>query len=171
MKYRNTLIDEGDKILPTSVDAIVVFSGGSNRIENAVELLEKKLAKKLFISGVNPKTTKNDILIKDIGNEKLFKCCIDLGKNAINTFENATETAEWVDKNKFDSVILVTSNYHIKRSLIILKKINPNANFIPYPIKSTFDKDQQYIRSFDMLKVLSGEYFKLLYTRLRIMWL
>jgi len=164
------LIEVENKTLPTSVDAIVVFSGGSNRIESAVKLLEKKIAKKLFISGVNPKTTKNDILIKNIGNKTLFNCCVDLGDNAINTFENALETTKWINANKFSSVILVTSNYHIKRSLVILKKINPNINFITYPIKSTLDKDRQRIKKLDMIKVFSGEYIKLLYTRLIIMW-
>ena len=171
VKYRGSLIGEENQIFSASVDAIVVFSGGSNRIESAVELLEKKLAKKLFISGVHPKTTKDDILTKNIGNDKIFNCCVDLGNNAINTFENALETAEWVNKNQFNSVLLVTSNYHIKRSLIILRKINPHTNFIPYPIKSTFDKDRQYIKKLDMLKMLSGEYIKLIYTRLSIMLL
>ena len=102
VKYRGSLIGEENQIFSASVDAIVVFSGGSNRIESAVELLEKKLAKKLFISGVHPKTTKDDILTKNIGNDKIFNCCVDLGNNAINTFENALETAEWVNKNQFN---------------------------------------------------------------------
>ena len=114
-----------------SAEAIVAWTGGEYRIQTAINLLEQHKASKLLISGVN-KTVNPDSFLGNISEEIREK--IDLGYQATTTKGNALETQNWVLKNKFDSVILVTSFYHMPRSLVEFKRVLPNMIVIPYPI-------------------------------------
>lgn len=112
-------------------DAIVAWTGGEYRIQTAIKLLEEKNVQKLLISGVNKKVD-SSLFLGDISDETRQK--IDLGYQATTTQENAIETADWVYKNNFKSVILVTSFYHIPRSLLEIKHALPNTTIYPYAI-------------------------------------
>ncbi len=114
-----------------SADAIVAWTGGEYRIQTAINLLEQHKADKLLISGVN-KTVNPDSFLGNISDEIREK--IDLGYQATTTKGNASETKTWILKNKFNSVILVTSFYHMPRSLIEFKRVLPNMPVTPYPI-------------------------------------
>ncbi len=115
----------------TKADSIVAWTGGNYRINTAISLLQQGQADKLLISGVN-KSVKSDSFLKDLSPE--IRAKIDLGYQATTTEENATETADWVYKNKVHSIILVTSFYHIPRSLLEIKYALPKATIYPYPI-------------------------------------
>jgi uncharacterized SAM-binding protein YcdF (DUF218 family) len=120
-------------------DGIVALTGGQDRIAEAVRLLTAGKGRRLLISGVNPGTNKAELLSlnADAGTgQMLFHCCVDLGKSALNTEDNAFETTEWVRRENFHSIILVTSNYHMPRSLIELRQAMPDIELIPYPVKS-----------------------------------
>ena len=104
-------------------DAIIVLTGGSRRLEVGITLLENDKADLLFVSGVNEKVTRSDILnLLDGGklpkSTKFFDCCITLGYTAEDTRGNARESLQWVRNNSLSSIILVTSNYHMQLSLI-----------------------------------------------------
>ena len=126
-----------------NIDGVVVFTGGENRVQSAIELLSNNIGKRLLISGVNPKTKKIDIFYRLKSDNQLLECCVDLGKNANNTFENATETIQWVNENNFKNLVLVTSNYHMKRSLFILNQMGPNISFIPVHVESSLLRDKK----------------------------
>lgn len=147
------------------VEGIVVFTGGENRVQTAIQLLSQNIGQRLFISGVNPNTKKSDISYRIKSDRKLLDCCIDLGKNANNTFENAFETIRWVQNNNFKSLVIVTSNYHMKRSLFILKQLDPNIKFIPFHVESTLLQDTNTSLT-EKLRALTIEYLKYTYTRL-----
>lgn len=117
------------------LDAIVVLTGGSNRIDEGFNLLEKKLAKKLFISGVYKSVDTNQLLKrwKDEPQSEL-DCCVVLGFEAINTVQNAIETTRWLKTQKFDKIYLVTSNYHMKRALFEFQKRDHDLEITPFPI-------------------------------------
>ncbi len=76
-------------------DAIVVLTGGYQRIDQAVELLQKGAGKRLLISGVHPTTTPAQIRKMTQGSADLFSCCVDIGHDAIDTIGNAEETSNW----------------------------------------------------------------------------
>ena len=59
---------------------------------------------------------------------------IELGYWAKTTHMNAIETTEWVRKNNITSAILVTSFYHMPRSLLEMKRTESNLKIIPYSI-------------------------------------
>lgn len=123
---------EGD--LP-QLDAIVVLTGGSNRVDTGFDLLEKGIGKKLFISGVYRGTEARQLLKrwKDEPQSNL-DCCVVLGFEADNTAGNATETIEWLRKEGFHSLYLVTANYHIKRALLEFNRIAPDLDIVSFPI-------------------------------------
>lgn len=111
-------------------EAIVVLTGGTKRIEIAVDLLKQGKASHLFISGVNPNVEAKDILPSK--NKNL--CCVTLGYKASNTKENAHETAEWISEQNIETIRLVTSNYHMMRAMLEFKKAMPTIEIIAHPV-------------------------------------
>lgn len=113
-------------------DAIVVLTGGSDhRIETGINLLKKNWAHTLFISGVNKIVRDKDLLKETDAN---LQSVIHLGYLAQNTHTNALEVSQWVEDNNIKSIILVTSFYHMPRSLLELKNAQPNLIVTPYSI-------------------------------------
>lgn len=105
-----------------TTDAIVVLTGGPNRIERGLDLLQHKKAKRMLISGV-ARTVRPSELAAEIGtDEAIFDCCIDLGRESVDTRSNAEETARWLDKHKFHTVRLVTTDWHMPRAKFELSR-------------------------------------------------
>jgi uncharacterized SAM-binding protein YcdF (DUF218 family) len=143
-------------------DAIVVLTGGSDRIADALRLLAEGRAGRLLISGVHKSTSPGSLarLAPDYGD--LFACCIDLDYGAGNTVGNATETRRWARRTKAKSIILVTSNYHMPRALIEFRRAMPEIEFIARPvIPYAFDASDWW-RSASTAQLLAGEYSKFL---------
>lgn len=155
------------KLSPTdagSLDAIIVLTGGKYRIRTGIELLEKQQGKRLFISGVSPGVTKTDALkldrTKPFPNRSLLPF-IDLGYRAKNTQDNGWESAEWMRQKGFNTAFVVTSAYHMPRSLLELSHAMPQITLKPYPV-SVNDKKNSASR-LKQLKFLLSEYTKYLY--------
>jgi len=121
-----------------NIDAIIVFTGGENRVQSGIDLISNNIGKRLFVSGVNPDTNIFDISEHTVSDKDLLNCCIDLGKKANNTIENAIESINWIKNNNYENVVVVTSNYHMKRSLFILRNFDRSINFIPHNFQSKF---------------------------------
>lgn len=115
-------------------DGIVVLTGGEARIDQAVKLLSEGRAKRLLISGVHPSTTSGQLQRRYPKAGPLFRCCIDLDKQALNTTGNAAETRAWARRQKFNSLIVVTSSYHMPRTLLELRRVMPSVKLIPYAV-------------------------------------
>jgi uncharacterized SAM-binding protein YcdF (DUF218 family) len=99
-------------------DGIVVLTGGDGRVERGLESLKAGNAKRLLISGAYRDTTAAQIAARTTTSMKYFTCCVDIGYDAGNTIGNAGEAAAWVRKNNYKSVRIVTSRYHVPRSLL-----------------------------------------------------
>ncbi len=115
-------------------DAIVVLTGGFQRIDQAVDLLKLGAGKRLLISGVHPSTTRSQIRRNTQSSADLFKCCVDIGHAAIDTIGNATETSLWIRNRGYRTILVVTNNYHMPRSLLELRRARPETEFIAYPV-------------------------------------
>jgi uncharacterized SAM-binding protein YcdF (DUF218 family) len=118
-----------------TTDGIVVLTGGAARLGTGLDLLAAGKAKRMFISGVHPGTSKGVLrqLVEPAARDKI-DCCVDLGFAAANTFGNAIETADWVTANGYKSLRVVTANYHMPRSLIELHRRLPNVELVPNPV-------------------------------------
>ncbi|WP_307233510.1 YdcF family protein [Pararhizobium capsulatum] len=141
-------------------DAIVVLTGGFQRIDQAVDLLKSGAGKRLLISGVHPSTTGGQIRRNTQSSADLFKCCVDIGHDAIDTIGNANETANWIRDNRYQSILVVTNNYHMPRSLLELRRANPGIEFIPYPVVNSDLKSTNWLRNPMVLKSILLEYAK-----------
>lgn len=115
-------------------DGIVVLTGGDHRISKAVKLLAAGRARRLLISGVNRRTSRAKLRRLTGQSRGLFDCCIDIGYEALDTSGNASETRAWAQRWKFSSLIIVTSSYHMPRSLVELGRAMPSARLIAYPV-------------------------------------
>ena len=142
-------------------DAIVVLTGGYQRIDQAVELLQNGAGGRLLISGVNPATTGNHIRLLTRSPNDLFACCVDIGHEALDTTGNATETARWIRSRGYKSVILVTNNYHMPRSLAELERTDHGTRFVAYPVPTDVSASE-LVRNPMLVRTLAAEYVKFL---------
>jgi len=143
----------------TKTDAIVVFTGGKNRLEVAFDILGKKLGEKLFISGVDPAVKDKNELSARVLPQSLLDT-VDLGYQSTNTYENAAEVAQWVQHHHYQSIRLVTSDYHLRRSYMILRSYLPHVYIIPHAVLSFKTLKEWW--TFDSLVFMVGEYNKYL---------
>ncbi len=128
-----------DTRAPADVHAegIVVLTGGSARIDGALRLLAEGRARRLLISGVNPSVDLKALagtIDKDL--EVALACCVDLGRDARDTIGNAAETRDWAKAKGYSSLIVVTSDYHMPRSMAELAEAMPKVRLIPYPVSN-----------------------------------
>jgi uncharacterized SAM-binding protein YcdF (DUF218 family) len=153
-----------------AADGIIALTGGSDRISEAFDLLAGGMGKRLLITGVNLATT-GDALSAKAGAgaaDTLMNCCVDLDHNALNTVGNAIEAARWVHNRKFHSVIVVTSSYHMPRSLLELRRVLPETELVAYPvINQNLHLDQWWLEGGSVRLVVS-EYLKFLGARLKL---
>lgn len=149
-------------------DAIVVLTGGSNRLQTGFDLLEKKLGKKLFISGVYRGVEVRELLAlwKEEGPDNL-KDAVTLGFDADDTIGNARETVDWLDKESFSSFYLVTANYHLKRALLEFSIVAPQLKITPYPVTPEGLDMSNWWRNEAHRNLIIKEYMKYLVTLLR----
>ena len=143
-------------------DAIVVLTGGRERLPAGIELLEKGLAERLFVSGVHSGVDVAEILDLNSQASTTLACCIDLGHDARHTVGNVRETANWMMAGGRTSMILVTANYHMPRSLVLFRRIMPTTDVIPYPVVSGAVHLDIWWRHPRTLLLLAGEYSKYL---------
>jgi uncharacterized SAM-binding protein YcdF (DUF218 family) len=127
-------IERAHQVPQRPADGIAVLTGGAARIDEAMKLLAAGKAKRVLITGVNRTTTTEEL--KDLASQgdQYFTCCVDIDKEARNTIDNATETSEWVALNRYGSIIVVTSNYHMPRALAELARAMPGVTLIPYAV-------------------------------------
>jgi len=123
-------------------DGIVVLTGGSSRVSDALELLAAGYGKRLLISGVHPTSAASDISRSVSENQSLFNCCVDLDHSAINTRSNAAETRRWAYERGFKSLIVVTSNYHMPRAIVELSHAMPDIELIPFAVVGDKCRDE-----------------------------
>lgn len=128
------LVPDEEARLDREADGIVVLTGGASRIADAVALLASNRGQRLLISGVNRATSQNEIASLMPEHRRIFDCCVDLDRSALNTVGNAVETRRWAEERGFKSLIVVTSNYHIPRAMAELSYQLPDAVLIPFPV-------------------------------------
>ena len=101
-------------------DAIVVPTGGAGRIPRGIALLQAGSARRMLITGTDPAVRPIELAVEHDAPPALFRCCIDLGHEAVDTRSNADETAAWVRKRGYKSVRLVTADWHVPRARLEL---------------------------------------------------
>jgi uncharacterized SAM-binding protein YcdF (DUF218 family) len=147
--------------LNKKADGMIVLTGGADRIPDAIELFSKGHASRMLITGVNPGITRAEIGRLNPKYRELIDCCVDLGYEALNTSGNAREARRWTEQNPIrQSLIVVTSNYHMPRALAELRDGLPDLELIPYPVVSAKMRDSSWWQSSQAVRLMSSEYMK-----------
>jgi len=148
-------------------DGVVVLTGGSARIDEGLALMAGGRAQRLLVSGVFPGVTLAELMQHSAYTEADVSCCVDLGYNADDTAGNAVETTDWMRRNGFRSITLVTAAYHMPRSLLELRRAMPDAVIVPHPVyPQGFRHDDWWYRS-NSAALLVSEYAKFLFAWVR----
>ena len=108
----------------------MVLTGAASRIPDAIELLAAERGKRLLITGVHRDTSKREIARLTPLYARYFACCIDLDRSALNTFGNALEIKRWAREHNFNSLIVVTSNWHMPRAMAEVRHQLPDVTLI-----------------------------------------
>lgn len=152
-------------------DAIVVFSGDNGpRTEKGVELLKEGLGDYLILSGgivyddvTMAELMKNHAMKLGISEEKIL-----IDDKASTTHENAEFTKEIIEENNFKSIIVVTSEYHSRRSKAAMEKALKNTLIDGEKVKvmishSTEEKfSSRWWTSGNSILIVISEYLKLI---------
>lgn len=148
-------------------DAIVVVTGGSQRVGDAIGLLGADRGSRLLISGVNEKTGREELAKLNPSSRELMACCVDLDYRARNTIGNAIEARRWARQHKFASLLLVTSNYHMPRTVAEFAHAMPGVRIVPHPVVTDQIDTAGWWNEWRTIKVLVPEYLKYIVARLR----
>ncbi|MGE4529167.1 MAG: YdcF family protein [Rhodospirillaceae bacterium] len=148
----------------TRTDAIVVLTGGSDRLSTGLKLLREDYAGRLLISGVAETLTLDRLLEQQnlADYPAKLRARVSLGHMATNTVQNAFETAAWCREEGVRSIRLVTAGYHMKRSLLELQHAMPDVRIIPHPVFPDAVKQGQWWKYPGTLLLMAREYSKFL---------
>ena len=155
-----TLREKPDNL--AKADAIVVLTGGSERLRTAGALFRQGKADYLLVSGVNRKNNKAKVqkLVGITGRK--FNCCVKVGYFAQNTRGNAIEARDWLRQHNFKTLIVVTAGYHMPRSLAELALAMPDVKLIPYAVIPTQFRNKPWWLHSTNARILAQEYIKFL---------
>lgn len=156
-QYIHQVSNNNDK-----TDAIVVLTGGRNRISQALKLFNQNMAEFLIISGVSSNVTLNQIekqnnviIAKPLGK-------VIIGKEATTTYQNAIEVSEAIRRNNIHSVRLVTSYYHMPRSKAEILAHNPELKVVSHPVYSE-KVSKKWWKRWNSFCLIASEYNKFMF--------
>jgi uncharacterized SAM-binding protein YcdF (DUF218 family) len=137
---------------PVKTDAIVVLAGGKGRVDEGVRLYRERRAAYLFLIGVDPSVRKSDLYRPRPGDPSAEGVILERASR--NTLENAILGREVILQRQVDSVLLITSRYHMKRAAILFRNALPKEVAIyPYPVDTRNLKEAwwNHVGSFSLL--------------------
>jgi uncharacterized SAM-binding protein YcdF (DUF218 family) len=154
------------EVAPRNADGIVALTGGPFRINDALDLLAAGRGKRLLISGVNPATRPGEISRLVPEHQRWFTCCVDIDYST-NTIGNAVETRRWVKARGFQSLIVVTANFHIPRAMFELAHELPDVTLVPFGVVSDKVRIEAWWENPETARLLFLEYLKYIVARVR----
>lgn len=120
-----------------TTDAIVVLTGGPGRVQRGLDLLQHKRARRMLVSGADRRVRPHELAAEYGIPLELVECCVDLGRESVDTRSNAAETAAWVSRHDFQSVRLVTTDWHMARARYELgRQLAPGVELVSDAVPS-----------------------------------
>lgn len=116
-------------------DAVIILTGGRDRIKSGLDLYRDGKGHTLFISGVHKDVRFEDLFPNASPQEReQLKKTVYLDYDASNTIENAQKVSEWTRHHRIRSLILVTADFHMRRSLLEFHQRLEEVAIYPYPV-------------------------------------
>ena len=94
---------------------------------------------------------------------------IVLDKDSESTYQNSIIIADWIEKNNLSDITVITSYYHMPRSMLLLETLAAKYNFYPLPVKKNNEKDLNYKKKMLYYFFLIEEYIKYLLSHVLIL--
>ena len=139
-------------------DGIAVLTGGKGRINLGLELFNKNKNLKLIISGVDKKVSDKTLIPNDLKN----KSNITIDKESESTYQNAKVIKKWASQHNLQNITIITSYYHMPRSMILMQSLTHDVNFFPYPVEKKISINVSFRESFLYYFFITEEYIKYL---------
>lgn len=140
-------------------DAAVVLTGGAGRIEHGVQVLRDRKARRLLVSGTDPAVTKADLRDRVPRSARVFRCCVDLDSTSVDTRSNAEEAGRWLDRHRYRSFRLITSDWHMRRARYEFDRV----------LGEKYELVPDAVRTQPSFMILFGEYNKYLLRRIAVL--
>ncbi len=159
-----------DAVEEGSADAIVVLTGGSDRLERGLARLAAGDGKRMLLSGVGVRADRADLRqrIGDGAQRRAFDCCVDLGRQAVDTRSNAAEARDWLAAHGFRGLRLVTANYHMPRARLLFRAAMAGTPILSDPVAPGAVRVESWWRHPGTARLLALEYSKYLLSLARI---
>ncbi|WP_342360284.1 YdcF family protein [Terrarubrum flagellatum] len=149
-------------------DGVVVLTGGADRIAVGAQLVGPEHKRRLLVSGVNEKTTPEDMLSRNPQLRPIVSCCLDLGYRARNTIGNALEARDWAQHNGYRSLVLVTGAPHMPRALAEFANAMPQVKIAPHAVGGDRVDASAWWSDMNLSRTLAYEYAKYLVAAARM---
>jgi len=158
---------------PQAAEAIVVFAGGvgesgkagggfQERVTQAVKLYQAGYAPRLIFSSGYVFTLREAEVMKAVAVDNgVPPEAILLEEAAKNTHDNVRLTGQILDQHGWDSILLVSSPYHMRRATLTWQKLAPNVKVIPAPVPQSQFYFHERGASLEQIRGIVHEYLAL----------
>lgn len=160
---------------PRPSDAIVVFAGGvgesglagegyQERVKHAVDLYHARHAHHLIFSSGYYYLLKEAQIMKSFAvSLGVPEEAIILEEKAANTYENVRFAKEILDQNRWRSILLVSSPYHMRRASLTFRKVAPEISVTNTPAPESRFYRHTLGPSLPQIRAIAQEYVAILY--------
>ena len=160
---------------PQKTDAIVAFGGGVGetgspgkstieRARYAAQLYREGYAGKIIFSSGYTYT------YNDAENMRLFAISmgvpsrdIALEQKANSTYENVTFLKDMLSAHKWNSILLISSPYNMRRASFVFNKHNKKVKVVYVPVKQSQFYDRINGNRLEQIKAIMHEYLGIIY--------
>lgn len=149
--------NDADK--PVDSDVIVILGGGDQgRVQKAADLYKSGYSDKVIITPVGDRYNTQELtsIVRHYGFEEED---IIVDTESTSTYTNAQRTLEIMEENNFESALVVTSDYHVKRAKIIYNRLNNGDQTFNYIAAGNLQGDKWIDRE-DSAKHWLSEFIK-----------
>jgi uncharacterized SAM-binding protein YcdF (DUF218 family) len=143
-------------------EAIVVLTGGAERVATGLALLDAGMAPRLLVSGAAPRLSLAELARANGRGAAGMAGRVTLGHAAATTVGNAAETAAWLRAEGIGdgaSIRVVTAGYHMPRALLELRRALPRMELLAHPVGPSGLRRGAIARA-RVASLLVGEYLK-----------
>lgn len=155
---------------PRRADAIVVFAGGvgesgkagggaQERLKRAVDLYKAGNAPNLVLSSGYVYSFREAEMMRTLAvDQGVPSSAIVLEERATNTYQNVTFVDSILRDYQWKTILLVSSPYHMRRALLVWKKVAPDISVIPTPPAQSQFYDHTRGATLDQVRGIMQEY-------------
>lgn len=115
------------------MQGLVVFTGGSGRVDTAVNLIAEGFVGPVLVSGAHPEVRVSDLA--GVGQLQAWQRGLIQLDYAATTRQNVANTKHWASIHGVKKLGLVTSTYHVPRVRLLWWLLAPGIDIVIIPVQ------------------------------------